>query len=149
MVKTQQPVLQLSLKKTNKHMRISDSHHLILAKYNLEKTITMNGWEQYDLLYVLRRNVEGLIPKPKGGSDKEEECWTINILVGLWILNTIEPNLRTTISYIERCDELWADLKERFMSGNALRKHELRTALVNCKQSGMSVFVYYDKLKKI
>lgn len=70
-------------------------------------------------------------------------------MVGLWILNTIEPNLRTTMSYAERCGELWADLKERFMSSNAPRKHELKIALVNCKQSDMSVSTYYAKLKKI
>lgn len=56
--------------------------------------------------------VEGLILKPKSSTGKEEEWWTINTMVGSWILNAIEPNLRTTMPYAERCNELWADLKE-------------------------------------
>lgn len=93
--------------------------------------------------------VEGSIPKSKFGTTKEEEWWTINTMKGSWILNTIKRNLRTTMSYTERCDELWADLKERFISGNELRKHKLKTMLFNCKQIGMSISAYYAKLKKI
>lgn len=31
--------------------------------------------------------VEGLILKPEAGTDKEEEWWTINTMIGSWILN--------------------------------------------------------------
>lgn len=93
--------------------------------------------------------VEGMIPKLKPATNKEEEWQTFNIIVGLWILNTIEPNLRTTMSYTKRCDKLWVHLKNQFMSGNAPQKQELKTALVNCKQSGMSVFAFYAKLENI
>lgn len=43
--------------------------------------------------------MEGSIAKPKAGTVKKEEWWIINTMVDSWILNTIEPNLRTTMSY--------------------------------------------------
>lgn len=57
---------------------------------------------------------DGLIPIPKDDQDKEEELWEINTLVNPWILNTMEPSLRSSMNYTERVDELWAYLKERF-----------------------------------
>lgn len=66
--------------------------------------------------------VEGLIPKLKSCTSKEEDWWTINKMMGLWILNTIELSLRTTISYGECCDKIWGDLKEQFMLGNGAKK---------------------------
>lgn len=52
-----------------------------------------------------------LIPIPKDDPDKEEEWWEVNSLVGSWILNIIEPTLRTSIKYSERVDESWTDIK--------------------------------------
>lgn len=80
--------------------------------------------------------IDGLIPMPNEDPNKEDEWWEVNTLVGSWILNTIEPTLRTSINYSERVDELWMDLKEHFLHGNGPRKYELKAALANCKQAG-------------
>lgn len=55
--------------------------------------------------------IDGLILKLEDDPNKKEEWWEINILVNSWILNTIEPSLHSSINYLERADELWADLK--------------------------------------
>lgn len=72
-----------------------------------------------------------------------------NTIVVLCILNTIEPALRFTINYSERVDELWENLKERFLVGNGPRKYELKAVLAHCKQGGDSVNVYYSRLRKL
>nr|KYP46964.1 hypothetical protein KK1_031446 [Cajanus cajan] len=59
-----------------------------------------------------------------------------------WILNTIEPNLRSTISYTENVKDLWEDIKERFSIVNGPMIHQL-------KQSGLTVTAYYGKLKSL
>ncbi|KAI5673199.1 hypothetical protein M9H77_13563 [Catharanthus roseus] len=79
----------------------------------------------------------------------EEEWWEINNLVNSWILNTIEPSLPSTIYHSERADELWIDLKERFLVGTGPQIYELKAALANCKQGGDSVHMYFSRLKKL
>lgn len=57
----------------------------------------------------------------------------MNTLVGSWILNTIEPTLRSSINYLEHVEELWVDLEEWFLVSNGPRKYELNAALAICK----------------
>lgn len=65
--------------------------------------------------------MDGLIHKPEDDVAKEEEWWTVNTMVGSWIINTIEPTLKSTITYVEHCDELRAELKELFSKKNGPR----------------------------
>lgn len=58
--------------------------------------------------------VDGLIPKLEGDNDNEEVWWTVNMMVSSWILNTIEPSIKSTITFAERCHELWTKLRELF-----------------------------------
>lgn len=53
-----------------------------------------------------------------------------------WILNTIEPTLRLTVTYTETVKELWDDIRQRFSIGNGARIHQLKTDLAACKQHG-------------
>lgn len=66
-----------------------------------------------------------------------------------WILNTIEPTLRSTITHVEIAKELWNDIKEWFSVRNGPRIQQLKTELAGCKQQGMAVLSYYGKLKMI
>nr|KYP55619.1 hypothetical protein KK1_001841 [Cajanus cajan] len=66
-----------------------------------------------------------------------------------WILNTIEPTLRSTISYMETSKELWEDIKERFSIVNGPRIQQLKIELVECKQGRMTMVNYYGKLKTL
>lgn len=69
--------------------------------------------------------VDGLIPKLEDDNNKEEEQWTLNIMVGSWILNTIEPSIKQIITYSERCDELWAELKDFSLKRMVVNKMRL------------------------
>ncbi|KAH9705236.1 retrovirus-related pol polyprotein from transposon RE1 [Citrus sinensis] len=50
--------------------------------------------------------------------------------------NTIELNLRSTVTYTEVAKLLWDDIKERFSVGNGPRVQQLKSELANCKQRG-------------
>ncbi|KAL8153628.1 hypothetical protein V2J09_011388 [Rumex salicifolius] len=54
-----------------------------------------------------------------------------------WILNTIELDLRATISYMENAKDLWEDIKERFAMANSPRV------------IGLPLVTYYGKMKHI
>nr|GMD14348.1 retrovirus-related Pol polyprotein from transposon TNT 1-94 [Ipomoea batatas] len=66
-----------------------------------------------------------------------------------WIRNTIDSDLRTTISHMENAKDLWDDIKERFSVANGPRIQQIKTELSECKQHGMSIVAYYGKLKAL
>lgn len=65
--------------------------------------------------------VNGTILILENDSNKEEEQWKINILIKIHEFSML-------------ADELWTNLKERFLVGNRPQKYELNTAFANCKQ---------------
>ncbi|XP_072066096.1 uncharacterized protein [Arachis hypogaea] len=76
-----------------------------------------------------------------------EDWWTVQSMIILWILNTIEPSLRTTVTYAKNAKTLWEDIKERFSVTNGPRIQQLKPDLTRCKQEGASMAAYYGKLK--
>lgn len=93
--------------------------------------------------------IEGTIKHPTEGSSEMEDWWTVLSMLVSWILNTIEPSLRSTISYMENAQDLWEDIKERFSVVNGPRIQQLKSDLAECKQGGMSMVAYYGKLKSL
>ncbi|WVY91049.1 hypothetical protein V8G54_036563 [Vigna mungo] len=65
--------------------------------------------------------IDGTILLPKEGSADLEDWWTNNSLLVSWIMNMIEPSLRSTISHMEVAKDLWDDIKERFSIMNGPR----------------------------
>lgn len=55
-----------------------------------------------------------------------------------WVLITVEPTLRSTISYMENVHDLWEDIKERYSVMNGPRIQQL-----------IMVVAYYGKLKTL
>lgn len=78
--------------------------------------------------------VEGTIEVPKKGTSEIEDWWTVQSMLVSWILNTIEPSLRSTISYKENAKDVWEDIKERFSIVNGPRIPQLKSDLAGCKQ---------------
>ncbi|GJZ04974.1 retrovirus-related pol polyprotein from transposon TNT 1-94 [Tanacetum coccineum] len=93
--------------------------------------------------------VDGTIKQTDDKSLDLEDWRTNNSLIVSWIMNTIEPLLRSTILHIEVAEDLWKDIKERFSTANGPRIHQLKAELANCKQLGLSIVAYYGKLKKL
>lgn len=94
--------------------------------------------------------IDGSVKQPPHHeSAEQEDWWTVNSMLISWILNTIEPVLRSTVTYLETAKELWDDIKERFSVGNGPRVHQLKTELAECKQQGLSIINYYGKLKML
>ncbi|CAH9104998.1 unnamed protein product [Cuscuta europaea] len=93
--------------------------------------------------------VDRSIPQPEEDSPDYEDWWTNNSLLVSWIRNTIEPTLRSSISYIEMASALWDDIKSQFSVVNGPKIQQLKRELADCKQRGMTMVAYYGKLKKI
>ncbi|XP_010419135.1 PREDICTED: uncharacterized protein LOC104704802 [Camelina sativa] len=92
--------------------------------------------------------IDGSFVKPD--TEEEIEQWeVVNSIVVAWLMNTIEPTLRTSVSMVDEAKVLWDDLKLQFSEGNGPQIGEIRAALANCRQGGDTVMVYFGKLKKM
>ncbi|GAU43467.1 hypothetical protein TSUD_141050 [Trifolium subterraneum] len=93
--------------------------------------------------------VEGSIPQPTKDSSEMEDWWTVQSMLVSWILNTVEPSLRSTISYQENAKDLWEDIKERFSVVNGPRIQQIKAELAECRQTKMTMVAYYGMLKTL
>ncbi|XP_027338026.1 uncharacterized protein LOC113851952 [Abrus precatorius] len=93
--------------------------------------------------------MDGTIKQPEEESPDLEDWWTNNSLLVSWIMNTIEPALRSTISHMEVARDLWEDIKERFSVPNGPRIQQLKVELIECKQKGLAIVTYFGRLKRL
>lgn len=70
------------------------------------------------------------------------------MLVG-WIRTSIDPKIRSTVSFVPEAHKLWDTLKRRFSITNSVRTHHLRDAISNCRQDGQTIIDYYGHLTKL
>lgn len=66
-----------------------------------------------------------------------------------WIRTSIDPAIRSTVSFVSDAATLWESLRVRFSVGNGVRKQVLKDAISACKQDGGSVLTYYGRLTKL
>ncbi|KAJ1416321.1 Zinc finger, CCHC-type [Sesbania bispinosa] len=93
--------------------------------------------------------IDGTHKQPDDGALEMEDWWTVQSMLVSWILNTIEPTLRSTVTYAENAKELWEDIRDRFSVVNGPRIQQLKAELADCKQQGMTMVSYYGKLKTL
>ncbi|WKA05442.1 hypothetical protein VitviT2T_023410 [Vitis vinifera] len=74
--------------------------------------------------------VDESIKQPDNDSPEPKDWWTINSMLVSWEFNTIEPTLRSTISYMENVKELWEEIKQRFSIRNGPRVQQLKLIVV-------------------
>lgn len=67
------------------------------------------------------------------------------MIVG-WIRYSIEPRVKSTVTFITEAHKLWENLKKRFEVGNKVHIHQLIEQLASCRQNGQPVIDYYSLL---
>lgn len=83
--------------------------------------------------------INGSIPKPQFIDPNFENWKTVNLMIVGWIRTSIEPKVKSTMTYISGAHQLWMDLEQRFSVGNKVQIHKLIGQLAACKQDGQSV----------
>ncbi|XP_075503996.1 uncharacterized protein LOC142541332 [Primulina tabacum] len=72
---------------------------------------------------------------------------TIQCMLVSWLMNTIDPEVRSMLSNYDNAKRLWDDLHERFSVVNGPRIHQLKGDINRCEQTKvMPVAVYFSKL---
>ncbi|CAA7039178.1 unnamed protein product [Microthlaspi erraticum] len=106
-----------------------------------------NEWSS-ELLNALQAKrklgfIHGNLTKPAIGSPDLENWLTVNSMLVGWIRASIEPKVRSTVTYITDARLLWNELRERFSVGNKVRTHQIKSQLAACRQNGQLVLEYY------
>ncbi|CAM8925879.1 unnamed protein product [Rhodiola kirilowii] len=92
--------------------------------------------------------LNGRISKPTDPDD-EDDWYSVNSMLIGWIIQSIDPALRSSITYSSTVRELWSDLQQQFSVGNGPRILQIRSDIAQCRQQGQGVSVYFGKLKKL
>ncbi|KAL6348322.1 hypothetical protein AAG906_005622 [Vitis piasezkii] len=91
--------------------------------------------------------VTGSIKPPSSTDDSFPSWQRCNDMVISWLLNSIHPDIASSVIYAETASEIWADLRERFSQGNDSRIYQIKRDIVEHRQGQQSISVYYTKLK--
>ena len=70
------------------------------------------------------------------------------MIVG-WIRTSVDPKVRSTVTFVADAHKLWETLTARFSVKNSARIHQIQDAITNCRQDGQSVLDYYGRLTKL
>lgn len=130
----------------------SDNPGVLITSVQL-KGENYNEWatEMFNALQAKRKAgfIDGTLKKPPEGHADLESWLSVNSMIVGWLRTSIEPKVRSTVTFITDAHKLWENLKERFSVGNKVRVHQLMSRLASCRQDGDAVIDYYGRLAKM
>ncbi|XP_074345927.1 uncharacterized protein LOC141684724 isoform X3 [Apium graveolens] len=93
--------------------------------------------------------VNGTCVKP-ACTDNLFTYWTrCNDIVISWLLNTVSPEIRQSVMYLNDAHEIWEDLRIRFAQTNIPKLFNLRREIAYLNQGNMSVSSYFTKFRSL
>lgn len=72
-----------------------------------------------------------------------------NDIITSWILNTVSPEIRQSIMYMDSAQAIWSDLVTRFSHTNIPKVFNLRRELAYLTQGSMSISAYFTKFRSL
>ncbi|XP_074378231.1 uncharacterized protein LOC141719757 [Apium graveolens] len=72
-----------------------------------------------------------------------------NDMVITWILNSIVPEIHSSLVYITLSTDVWSDIHVRFSKSNGPRFFELKKTLSILTQDTLTISSYYTKFKML
>ena len=93
--------------------------------------------------------IDGTIKAPSTEDTKYAAWKRCNDMVTLWIVNSVHPDIASSIMYTESANAVWSDLKDRFSHNSDSRIYQIRQEIVENRQGQLSVSFYYTKMKAL
>ncbi|KAK6115273.1 hypothetical protein DH2020_007542 [Rehmannia glutinosa] len=93
--------------------------------------------------------IDGSLPMPSlFSSPILHSCWQrANNLVLFWILNSISKDIRQSLLYFNSTQEVWEELKTRYVRSDCPRVFQLERSLSSISQGNNSIATYYNQFK--
>lgn len=112
-----------------------------------------NQWRRAMSLSLSAKNklsfVTGKFNQPGETSPYLIHWQRCNDTVISWLLNTISPEISSSIVYIPLATDIWNDLNIRFTQSNGPRLYEIKKDLASLTQNSMLVSTYFTKFKTL
>ncbi|XP_021753829.1 uncharacterized protein LOC110719238 [Chenopodium quinoa] len=93
--------------------------------------------------------IDGTIKVSDAKSPDFDQWGIVNSMLVAWIVNTLDVSVRSTVRFPDHVKSLWDDLRDRYSLGNGPHILELKAQIVDCKQRGRPVAVYFGELHKL
>ncbi|XP_022870437.1 uncharacterized protein LOC111389724 [Olea europaea var. sylvestris] len=130
----------------------SDNPSLILVSKVLEPH-NYGQWSRAMRIGLSAKNKIGFIdgsieiPSP---TDKTFHSWQhCNDMVLPWILNSMSPDIASSVIYMDLTSTVWKDLYDQFSQGNESRINQIQQEIVEHRQNSDSISVYFNKKKAL
>nr|GEV71830.1 putative Gag-pre-integrase domain, Gag-polypeptide of LTR copia-type [Tanacetum cinerariifolium] len=91
--------------------------------------------------------IDGTIKKSEKTESNHMAWMRCDAIIKGWLTTAMEKEIRTSVKYANTSAEIWSDLRERFGKESAPRAYELKQAISNTRQDGLTVSTYYTKLR--
>lgn len=112
------------------------------------------NWSRSMKTTLLAKNklgfIDGSMRKPTDAADPLASVWErCNGMVVSWLQNSITPQIRSSLLYLESAFKIWSDLQDRFSQGNKARIYELKHQIFSIQQGALDVNSYYTRLRTL
>lgn len=101
--------------------------------------------------FVFAKNKRGFIDrtikKPEIDDANYMTWMRCDAMIKGWLTTTMEKEIRGSMKYANTTSEIWKDVQERFGKESAPHAYELKQAISNTRQNGMTVSTCYIKLR--
>ncbi|XP_065615833.1 uncharacterized protein LOC136061682 [Quercus suber] len=126
---------------------------LILTSQPLTGLENYMTWARSVFLALSSRNkfgfVNGSISEPNPTSHLFNSWNRCNTTILSWLTNSLSPDLKASVMYINSARDLWIDLKNRFSQDNTPRLFELQKEISHLVQGSLSVSFYFTRFKTL
>ncbi|XP_074371479.1 uncharacterized protein LOC141712440 [Apium graveolens] len=93
--------------------------------------------------------IDGSYAKPVSTSHLTVYWNRCNDIVISWILNTVSPEIRQSIMFMNSATEIWSDLATRFAHTNIPKLFNLKRAISSLSQDNMSISTYFTRFRAL
>ncbi|XP_071723685.1 uncharacterized protein, partial [Rutidosis leptorrhynchoides] len=93
--------------------------------------------------------VNGKIKKPQEDDQTFSDWDRCNIIVSCWLMNSVSPSIRPSISRFNTAHDMWRDLQGRFSKTDFSIISDVREEIYLLKQGDLNVSDYYTKMRTL
>ena len=132
---------------------MNENFGLILTSQPLVGLKKYMTWARFVFLALSSKNkfgfVNGSISELDPTSPLFNSWNTCNTTILSWLTNSLSPDLKVSVMYINSARDLWIDLKNRLSQDNTPRLFELQKEISHLVQGSLSVSSYFTKFKTL
>ncbi|XP_010535249.1 PREDICTED: uncharacterized protein LOC104810602 [Tarenaya hassleriana] len=135
------------------YLHAADSSSISLVTDKLIDESNYNFWATSMIQVLTAKNklgfIYGTIPQPLE-SHGEYGAWIrCNAIVGTWINNSVSPDVKTMIMYIENAHLKWTTLETQFKQKNASKIFHIEQQIESLQQGSLDLNTFYTKLNSL